>query len=378
MKTSEYNPFKIILIVMLVMIASKLDGQVNAPARAPRIISSEVHSDRTVTFRISAPLATKVIFVSSDINNKEMGDKGPMKLGENGVWETTVGPLDPGAYRYNFNVDGLSVVDPLSSAVSESNTHVCSIMLVPGSEYMDTKDVPRGAVAIVTYFSKSLGRFRRMHIYTPPGYENNMVNYPVLYLIHGFSDNDNAWPSVGRAGFILDNMIAAGKIEPMVVVMPALHTSAEMSRGAGVLQRAGQPHDEFTEDFLNDILPYAETHYRILADQSHRAMAGLSMGGMATHRITMANPDKFSYIGLFSGSTISLNEITDVPAFKKNVKALFMSCGDRENPSGLQTSMDDLGRAGIKSTIFVLPNADHEWRVWRASLIQFLPLLFKD
>jgi hypothetical protein len=130
MKTSEYNPSKIMLIVMLFMIASKLDGQVNAPARAPRIISSEVHSDRTVTFRISAPLATKVIFVSSDINNKEMGDKGPMKLGENGVWETTVGPLDPGAYRYNFNVDGLSVVDPLSSAVSESNTHVCSIMLV--------------------------------------------------------------------------------------------------------------------------------------------------------------------------------------------------------------------------------------------------------
>ena len=359
---------------MVIMVTSQLKAQLNAP----RIISSEVHPDRTVTFRISAPQATKVIFVSADINNTVMGDKGRMKKDENGVWETTVGPLDAGAYRYNFNIDGISVVDPENSAVSESNTHVWSIMVVPGSEYMDTKDVPRGAVWIVTYYSKSLGKFRRMHIYTPPGYEKNQEKYPIFYLLHGFSDNDNAWPTVGRAGFILDNMIAAGKIKPMVVVMPALHTSTDMRRGAGILQRSGNRGDEFTEDFLNDIMPYAETHYRVLTDRLHRAMAGLSMGGMTTHRIALAHLDKFSYIGLFSGSTISASEITDVPTFKNDIKALFMSCGDRENPDGLKTSQNDLANVGIKSTIFVQPNADHEWRVWRASLIQFLPMLFKD
>ena len=375
MKNKKFNSVKIIMVATIIMIS--LHGKAQ-PVSSPRIVSNEVNSDRTVTFRISAPDASKVIFVSSDINKKTMGDKGLMIKNGTGVWETTVGPLDPGAYRYNFNVEGISVVDPESSAISESNTHVCSIMVVPGSEYMDTKDVPRGAVAQITYYSKSLGKFRRMHIYTPPGYEINKEKYPVLYLLHGFSDNDNAWPTVGRAGFILDNMIAAGKIRPMVVIMPALHTTTNMSRGNGVLQGAGQRGDEFTEDFLNDIMPYAETHYRILTDRANRAMAGLSMGGMTTHRIAMANLDKFSYIGLFSGSTISASEIKDAQAFKKDVKALFMSCGDREKPDALKTSRDDLAKIDIKSTIFVLPDADHEWRVWRASLIEFLPMLFKE
>jgi enterochelin esterase-like enzyme len=209
----------------------------------------------------------------------------------------------------------------------------------------------------------------------------NQEKYPILYLVHGFSDNDNSWSTIGRAGFILDNMIAAGKVKPMVVVMPALHTSANMSMGGargGAAPGGTQPRNEFDEDFLKDIMPYAETHYRVLTDQPHRAMAGLSMGGMATHRIAMANLDKFSYIGLFSGSTISATEITDANAFKEKVKALFMSCGSKESPSGLQTSHDALEKLGIKSTTFVQPDAQHEWRVWRASLIQFAPLLFQD
>ena len=346
---------------------------------APAVVSTEILSDRQITFRISAPKATDVRFASSDIFN--LGDKAQMKKNDSGVWETTVGPVEPGAYRYNFVLDGVSVVDPQSSSISESNTRVQSLLVVPGSEYMDTKDVPRGAVAEITYFSKSLGRFRRMHIYTPPGYENNQQKYPIFYLLHGAMDNDDSWTSVGRAGFILDNMIAAGKVKPMVVVMPAGHTNASNSMGG--LRRGGtpggtQPSDEFSRDFLNDIMPYAETHYRVLTDQPHRAMAGLSMGGMQTHSIAMANLDKFSHIGLFSGSTISANEITDATAFKEKVKALFMSCGSKENTTGLQASHDDLEKIGIKSTTFVQPDAQHEWRVWRASLIQFLPLLFQD
>jgi enterochelin esterase-like enzyme len=346
---------------------------------APAINSAEVLPDRQITFRINAPQANNVRFTSSDIFN--LGSKAQMKKGDNNVWETTVGPLEPGAYRYNFDVDGVSTTDPQSPLVSESNTHLQSLVIVPGSDYMDTKDVPRGAVAEVTYYSKSLGKFRRMHVYTPPGYETNQKKFPIFYLLHGFSDNDNSWSTVGRAGFILDNMIAAGKVKPMVVVMPALHTSANMSlggRGRPGAPVTGPPTDDFSKDFLTAIMPYAESHYRVFTDRSHRAMAGLSMGGMATHHITLYNLDKFSYIGLFSGGTISTNEITNAGAFKKQVKVLFMSCGSKEKPAGLQASHDDLEKLGIQSTIFVQPDAAHEWRVWRASLIQFAPLLFQN
>ncbi len=341
--------------------------------------STEILPDRQVTFRISAPQATNVRFTSADIFN--LGSKAQMKKNDSGNWETTIGPLEPGAYRYNFSVDGVSVADPQSSSISESNTHISSLLVVPGSEYMETKDVPHGAVAQITYYSKSLGRFRRMHVYTPPGYEANQEKYPIFYLLHGAMDNDNAWPTVGRAGFILDNMIAAGKVKPMVVIMPAGHTSANISLGGlrrGGTPSGGQPTDEFSKDFLNDVMPYAESHYRVRTDPAHRAMAGLSMGGMQTHNIAMANLDKFSHIGLFSGSTLSMSEIPDPAAFKEKVKVVFMSCGSKENPNGLQTSHDALEAAGIKSTIYVSPNAQHEWRVWRGSLIQFAPLLFQD
>jgi enterochelin esterase family protein len=347
--------------------------------QAPAVNSAEILADRQVTFRIRAPQATSVRFTGADIFN--LGPKAQMTKGENGVWETTIGPLEPGAYRYNFSVDGVSVADPQSPVVSESNTHLSSMLVVPGSEFMDTKDVPRGAVAQITYYSKSLDRFRRMHVYTPPGYEANQEKYPIFYLLHGAMDNDNAWPTVGRAGFILDNMIAAGKVKPMVVVMPAGHTSANMfmgGRGRGGAPGGGQPTDEFSKDFLQDVMPYAETHYRVLTDRSHRAIAGLSMGGMQTHNIAMANLDMFSHIGLFSGGTISTNEITDAAAFKDKVKVLFMSCGSKENPARLQASHDALEQAGIRSSIYVSPDAQHEWRVWRASLIQFAPLLFQD
>jgi enterochelin esterase-like enzyme len=343
---------------------------------APAYASVEVLPDRQVTFRLAAPRATSVGFTSPDLFN--LGPKSQMKKDSAGMWSTTVGPLEPGAYRYAFTVDGITVIDPQNPSISESNSHVNSMMLVPGSDLMDTRKVPHGAVAQVWYNSTALGYFRRMHIYTPPGYEGNQEKYPILYLVHGFNDNDNSWSTVGRAGMILDNMIAAGKVKPMVVVMPALHTAVDSARGGGSLASAGQPNDPFGEDFLKDIMPYAESHYRVYTDRSHRAMAGLSMGGMATHRITMANLDKFSYIGLFSGSTIAATEITDAAAFKANVKALFMSCGDKENPTALQTSQADLEKLGVKSTIFVQPNAQHEWRVWRASLIQFLPSLFQE
>ncbi len=247
---------------------------------ASALVSVEILPDKQVTFRISAPQANNVRFTSSDIFN--LGPKAQMTKNDSGVWETTVGPLEPGAYRYNFSVDGVSTTDPQSPLISESNTHVQSLMYVPGSDLMDTKNVPHGAVAEITYYSTALSRFRRMHIYTPPGYEANQEKYPIFYLLHGAMDNDDAWTSVGRAGFILDNMIAAGKVKPMVVVMPAGHTSANNSMGGLMPGRSagGAPQrDEFFEDFVNDIMPYAQSHYRVLTDRPHQAIAGLSMGG---------------------------------------------------------------------------------------------------
>lgn len=167
----------------------------------------------------------------------------------NGVWEVTLGPLEPGAYRYNFSVDGLGVIDPRNAAISESNNNVWSLVIVPGSDLMDTRDLPHGAVAAVTYYSKALQRFRRLHVYTPPGYETGKGKFPVFYLLHGAGDCDEAWTSVGRAGFILDNLLAAGKVKPMIVVMPAGHTGPFRAGGPRTAQ------EEFSKDFVSDIMP---------------------------------------------------------------------------------------------------------------------------
>ncbi len=267
----------------------------------PAVKSAEILPDRQITFRIYAPQATNVRFSSSDIVN--LGAKAQMTKDTNNIWETTVGPVEPGAYRYNFNVDGVSATDPNSPLVSESNTHLQSLVVVPGNDLMDTKDVPHGAVAQITYYSKSLGRFRRMHVYTPPGYEANQEKYPIFYLLHGAQDNDTAWPTVGRAGIILDNLIAAGKAKPMVVIMPAGHTTAATTMtgiGPGSGRGGEQQSDEFYQDFANDIMPYAESHYRVFTDRQHRAIAGLSMGGAQTLHAAFLHLENFAYVGVFS------------------------------------------------------------------------------
>ncbi len=295
------------LAVLALTRAAPAQPAAKAPAmrgpQGPRVVSPEVAADRKVTFRILAPKAQEVRLGGGDIPGNGQGAE--MKKDPNGVWEVTLGPIGPGAYRYNFNVDGVSVIDPRSPSISESNTNVWSLVYVPGAEFMDTKNVPHGAVAAVTYYSKSLQRFRRMHVYTPPGYESGEGKYPVFYLLHGAGDCDEAWTSVGRAGFILDNLIAAGKAKPMVVVMPAGHTSASMFRPPST--GASRPTtDEFVSDFLNDIMPYAEKNYRVYTDRQHRAIAGLSMGGGQTLNIGIPNLDKFAYLGVFSSGVFGI------------------------------------------------------------------------
>ena len=354
--------------------------------QGPAVLSPEVLPDRRIAFRILAPQAQNVRLNAGDIPN--LGPAAQLKKGENNVWETIVGPIDPGAYRYSFNVDGVTVIDPRNPSISESNTNVWSLVYVPGSDLMDTKDVPRGAVAAVTYYSTALKRFRRMHVYTPPGYDLGKGKYPIFYLLHGAGDCDEAWTSVGRAGFILDNLIAAKKIKPMVVVMPAGHTSATGGgRGAAPVAPAvggapAQPPvlDEFAQDFLTDIMPYAETHYRVLADRADRAIAGLSMGGSESLLTGLNNIDKFAYVGAFSAGGLFDDYPPAFPALDAKqaaqLRTLWIACGTSDR------LIDDnrkfktwLKSKDIAFTDIETPGA-HTWMVWRRNLINFTPLLF--
>jgi enterochelin esterase family protein len=377
----------------------------------PPVISPEVKADRHITFRLRAAKAQSVRLAASDIPGNGQGG-AELKKGENDVWEVTLGPIDPGAYRYRFNVDGISVVDPRNPAISESNSNVQSLVYVPGSDVMDTKDVPHGAVSAVTYYSKSLNKFRRMHVYTPPGYENGDAKYPVFYLLHGAGDCDEAWTSVGRAGFILDNLIAANKAKPMVVVMPAGHTSAF---GFGFGGRGGERPavDEFAQDFTNDLMPYVAKTYRISPERQHHAIAGLSMGGMQTLNVGIRNLDKFAYLGVYSSGVFGIaggfggrggaaakekakekekekTKANPGPSWEEQNKA---ALDDADQKNGLKlvwfaTGKDDFLIATSRATVDMLKKhkfdvvfqespGGHTWVNWRNYLIEFAPKLFQ-
>jgi enterochelin esterase-like enzyme len=392
-------------------------------AQGPQVISPEVSTDRHITFRIIAPQAQSVRVTGGDMpvlagggGRGAPGAGGPaapappsagqMKKDANGVWEVTLGPIDPGAYRYNFNVDGVTVIDSRNPATSESNATTWSLVLVPGSDSMDTKQVPHGAVAAVTYYSTALGKFRRMHVYTPPGYELGKDKYPVFYLLHGAGDSDDSWTSVGRAGIIVDNLLVAKKAKPMIVVMPAGHTtSTNGGRGAAPGSPAATPtapHDEFEMDFASDVLPYVEKNYRVMTGRANRAIAGLSMGGSQTLNIAFLHPDWFAYVGVFS-SGASLGgggrgasgssggrggqpgqdwETThqaglDDGKAKKGLKQIWFSTGvDDGLITNSKSTVEMLKKHGFDPSFRDSPGA-HTWINWHNYLNEFTPLLFQ-
>ena len=287
----------LLMVAVLAPVAYAQQGRGGTPA--PQVTSPELQPDRKITFRILAPQAQAIRLAAGDIPG--VGQTTQLTKGENGVWEVAIGPVDPGTYRYNFNVDGVSTIDPRNPLISESNNNVWSLVHVPGSDFADTKSVPHGAVAAVTYYSSALGTFRRMHVYTPPGYERNSEKYPVFYLLHGAGDNDDVWTSVGRAGFILDNHIAAKTAKPMIVVMPAGHTR----RGAAAPNPiARSATEEFVKDFVNDVMPYVEKNYRVQTGRANTAIAGLSMGGNHALQIGIPHLDRFAYIGVYSSGLL--------------------------------------------------------------------------
>jgi enterochelin esterase-like enzyme len=381
------NSVLFLTMPIVFVLTSIVPAQPSRP-REPQVISPEVSSDRCVTFRILAPKAEAVLLSGGDI--PDVGRGKAMIKDANGVWEVKLGPIVPGAFRYNFNVDGVSVIDPRNPSTSESNNNTWSLVCVPGSDFMDTKDVPHGAVAEVTYYSKSLQRFRRMHVYTPPGYELGQGKYPVFYLLHGASDSDDAWTSVGRAGFILDNLIADRKAKPMIVVMPAGHTSRFRSG------RSPSTADEFVQDFRNDIRPYIETHYRVHADRQHRAIAGLSMGGGQTLNIAFSNLEGFAYVGVFSSGIFGITgrgrggapvqgptweeqhkEVLDNAELKKGLKLVWFATGKEDFlVETSRATVEMLKKHGFDVAYKETAGA-HTWLNWRQYLIDFAPQLFQ-
>ena len=393
MKSGNHVKLGTALMAVLMGLAGIVSAQPAAPPRGdkapargrgpqgPTVVSPEVRADRTIVFRLLAPQAEGVALRGSDLPGTGRG--GPqMVKGENGVWEVTIGPVEPGAYRYTYAVNGVQVVDPRNPSVSESNATVYSLVSVPGKEFMDTNKVPHGAVASIFYFSKSLDRNRRMHVYTPPGYEAGQDKYPVFYLLHGASDSDDSWTSVGRAGFILDNLIATAKAKPMVVVMPAGHTRVGFGmRGAG----GAPPRDEFAEDFVGDIMPYVESHYRVFTDRAHRAMAGLSMGGGQTLGIGFSHLDKFGYLGVFSSGIFGRGTDTwetqrqktlDDAGLKEGLKVLWFATGtDDRLMQSTKATIETLKKHGFKPVFKESPGG-HTWINWRNYLNEFAPMLF--
>ena len=366
-----------IVLAMIVGISHRAEAQFN---RGPQVVSPEVKDD-AVTFRILAPDAKSVQLSGSDI--PDLGRGKEMTKNSEGIWEVTL-EIPSGYYRYNFNVDGVTVIDPRNPSTSESNGNTWSLVGVPGSEWMDTKDVPHGAVAEVTYHSSSLGRFRRMHVYTPPGYQKGEGEYPVFYLLHGAGDSDNSWSTVGRAGFIIDNLIAAGKAKPMIVVMTAGH--------AGPF-RFGGP-DAFTGDFVNDVMPYIEKNYRCRTDRNSRAIAGLSMGGAQTLNIGIPNLEKFAYLGVYSSGVFGIiqrpnspprqgptfeeehSAILDNPELKKGLKLFWFATGKDDFLVETSRATVEMFKKHKFDVIYEEGEGAHTWIVWREYLNKFAPMLF--
>jgi len=375
-------------------------------AQLPAVVSPEVTADRHITFRIAAPQAQAVRLSASDIPN--LGQAATLTKAENGVWSTTVGPIDPGAYRYTFTVDGVATIDPRSPAVSESNANVWSLVYIPGADFMDTKDVPHGAVASVNYLSTALGKWRRMHVYTPPGYELRSEKYPVLYLLHGAGDNDDSWTSVGRANLIVDNLIAAKQARPMIIVMTAGHVTGAQGGAGGFLSAT----DDFAKDFTTDVMPYVESHYRVMTDRAHTAIAGLSMGGSQTLNIAIPHLNRFAYIGVFSSGLIGEfpaaprgNRGAAAPApaapaaaaapnpsswenrnlstldnasLKKGLKLFWFSIGKDDAVIGATAPQTvDLFKKHGFNPVFEQSAGGHTWINWRDYLNAFAPQLFQ-
>ena len=339
----------------------------------------QVNSQRYARFRIKAPEA-KSVRVS--LGGLQRGGFA-LDKGEDDVWTgVTQKPLDEGFHYYHLTVDGGTFNDP-GTLNFYGSTRWESGIEIPAhdQDFYALKDIPHGRVQQILFPSRSTNTSRRAFVYTPPDYDKDLTKrYPVLYLQHGWGEDETAWSNQGHANLIMDNLIAEGKIKPFLIVMTYGMTNE--IRFGGLRNFDIGP---FQTVLVDELIPYIDAEFRTLSDQPNRAMAGLSMGGMETKLITLKNLDKFSHIGLFSGGTISMDDVNNTPGFKEKVKLVFVSYGSRELSGGRsrrggdpKANTDALKQAGINSFFYVSPDTAHEFLSWRRSLHQFAQLLFKE
>ncbi|MBL9199829.1 MAG: hypothetical protein JNL39_04940 [Opitutaceae bacterium] len=385
----------------------------------------QINSERRAKFRVNAPNAKEV---SATIGNPPL----TVTKDTDGIWTIVTAPLVEGFHYYQINVDGARFADPNTRTFFGSSRWMSGID-VPSDDmdFFAAKDVPHGTVREQPYFSSVSKAWRRCFVYTPPGYDTNVsARYPVLYLQHGAGEDETAWSVQGRAGFILDNLIAEGKAKPMIIVMDngggsglfgaprggrggapgnnlvapnatATAPAASAAPAPAAAAPAGAPapgrggpggrgpgglnFSEFENILLKDIIPMIDSHYRTIADRRARGMAGLSMGGMQTRNIGLSHLDTFSHIGVFSGGTLGdpkaeNSPLAKVDEFNRLVKVGFVSYGEAERGSTtLKEYADSLKAAGVKNVhTYISPRTAHEFLTWRRSLREFAPLLFRD
>ncbi len=386
MRNTMRNVLTLLFLGML--LAAYCDAQTATQTRAfsppsVKLVSPEVHADRTVTFRFRDPHAKKVLLVLAG------AQPAAMKKGHDGIWTITTAPLAPEFYGYLFQADGVDLIDPNNSALKPNLLSVQSELHVPGPASLpwELNNVPHGIIHHHFYHSKIVGDDRDYYVYTPPGYDaDTKQSYPVLYLLHGFSDDASGWTSVGRANVILDNLIAQGKAKPMIVVMPLGYGAPEiLAGGFGAMDRDHPLRDKnfskFTDALLSEVLPQVELQYRVIADRDSRAIAGLSMGGSESLLTGLNHLDQFAWIGSFSAGGLPEDISADFQHLNTNdnsrIRLLWIACGtedpllkDNRNLKQWLTSQQ------IRYVSIETPGM-HNWMVWRDNLANFAPLLFR-
>ncbi len=350
----------------LILLVGVLPVREVTAQRRQRIISPEI-TDRSVTFRFRAPQAHQVL-----VSVESLEGLRPLRRGEDGVWSLTLGPFEPEIYSYSFVVDGVATVDPLNPVIKIGTITAQSLLDVPGDPplFFNERPVPRGTIHLHRYDSESLGTTRGLNVYTPPGYfRESRTAYPVFYLLHGAGDNERGWSTIGRAGIILDNLIAENKAVPMIVVMPDGHAP----------QREGL-ENAFREDLVKDIIPYVEARYRIKTGPESRALAGLSMGGFQTLDIGLAHQDLFGWIGVFSAGVRDGYEKTHgtfLDSANANLRLFWIGIGKTDFLLERNDNLLKLLREREVKHMFRLSEGGHTWKNWRSYLHEFAQLLFR-
>jgi enterochelin esterase-like enzyme len=374
-------------------------GTGGGQARAAKVVSPEALAGGRVTFRLLAPEATKVLVQG----NWEGGQGVAMTKDGSGLWSVTTSALQPELWAYTFSVDGVRTLDPNNYNVARDGVGFMNTLLVLGdsSAVMQPQRVPHGTMTAMWVPSSGMKTPRRMFVYTPPGYEGSTAKYPVLYLLHGSGGDEDAWPTMGIANIIMDNLIAQGKSKPMIVVMPNAYWNELASLdlagprtapppGVGSGGGGASPQDANEKDIVGDLIPFVEKHFRAMPGRENRALAGLSMGSGITLNVAVKRLDVFASIGLLSSGAfrdpaagmatiqkVNPAFLADPAATAKKLKLLFFSCGTEDpRTDGMAKVAQELNNRKIPVVWKTYPGA-HEWKVWRHSLADMAPMLFR-